>query len=79
MKSKTWIGNDAYSSYECSDEQKAEKKSSVKFGIRDDSVYVACAPAIKTVSDAYIESRSVGCIFTVVKNKLLPLRKLTSH
>ena len=34
---------------------------------------------LKLLSDAYIESHSVGCIFTVVKNKLLPLRKLTSH
>ena len=33
----------------CSDEQKAAKKSLVKFGTRYVSVYVACAPAVKIV------------------------------
>ena len=71
MKSKNWIGNDAYSSYECAHEQKSEKKSLVKFGMRDDSVYVARAPQpLKLLNDAYTESHSVGCTFKVVKNKL---------
>ena len=57
--------------YHCSDEQKSVKKNLVKFGTRYIRFMLRARQPLKLLSDACTESRSVACVFTVVKNKKL--------